>query len=360
VIPATAPVPGDDVQRFDSAALLDWTRAVMSRSGLAAADATLAADLIVETELRGVRTHGLIRLPTYVDKLASGEYNPTPQMRWSRRPGVIHLDADEAMGQIAAARAIDAACEMAAAQPSVLCFGTRLGHLGAVGGFALRAARRGFFAVVLQRTPPMMGLPGYRGPVIGNSPLAFASPVPGSAPIVFDMACSVAARGHVLMARQNGEPIPAGWALDRHGEPTIDADEAAGGMLLPMGGHKGLGLAMMVECLAGSLAAVAGRPVAPAPSTLGAGASGGQNAFFWVVNPALAGDADGFAASMLAWTTHVREAGGPAARLPGERAERQARDARAHGVAIRRDVVSALRALGERVGVGMPAARDRG
>ena len=133
--------------------------------------------------MRGVRTHGLIRLPTYVDKLASGEYNPTPRMRWSRRPGVIHLDADDAMGQIAAARAIDAACEMAAAQPSVLCFGTRLGHLGAVGGFALRAARRGFFAVVMQRTPPMMGLPGYRGPVIGNSPLAFASPVPGSAPI---------------------------------------------------------------------------------------------------------------------------------------------------------------------------------
>ena len=326
MIPATAPVPVDDVQRFDSAALLDWTRAVMSRSGLAAADATLAADLIVETELRGVRTHGLIRLPTYVDKLASGEYNPTPRMRWSRRPGVIHLDADDAMGQIAAARAIDAACEMAAAQPSVLCFGTRLGHLGAVGGFALRAARRGFFAVVLQRTPPMMGLPGYRGPVIGNSPLAFASPVPGSAPIVFDMACSVAARGHVLMARQNGDPIPAGWALDCHGEPTIDADEAAGGMLLPTGGHKGLGLAMMVECLAGSLAAVA----------------------------------DGFAASMLAWTTRVREVRGPAARLPGERAERQARDARAHGVAIRRDVVSALRALGERVGVGMPAARDRG
>ncbi len=341
-------------RRFAVGPLTDWCAAVLRQAGLAAEDATVVAELIVETECRGVRTHGLIRLATYLDKLASGEYQALPRLTWQHRPGVLDLDAGDAMGQLAGARAIDRLCALAETEGSVMCFGTRLGHLGAVGSYPLRAARRGFFAVAMQRTPPMMGLPGYRGPVIGNSPLAWACPVPGRPPLVFDMACSVAARGHVLRARQRGEPIEPGWALDADGQPTTDADAAARGMLLPSGGHKGLGLAMLVECLAGSLAARTGKPRPVQAQDLGAGAKGGQNAFFWIINPALAGDAGAFGLDVSAWTQLVREQGGPQARLPGERAARLEAEQRRDGLTLDTVVTDALRVIAERSGIALP------
>ena len=92
---------------------------------------------------------------------------------------------------------------------------------------------------------------------LGHNPIAFGCPVPGAAPLVFDIACSVAARGHILLAAREGKPIPAGWAVDEEGAPTTDAKRALKGALLPMGGHKGMGIAMMVECLAVAMAATA-------------------------------------------------------------------------------------------------------
>ena len=169
------------------------------------------------------------------------------------------------------------------------------------------------------------------------------------------MANSVAARGHVLIAKQSGDPIPEEWALDENGRPTRDAAAAAEGMLLPLGGHKGIGLAMLVECLAGSLVADRNRLHARVPAKLGSGAAGGQNAFFWVINPALASERAAFDEDVLRWTEAFCENGGPLARLPGARAAEREAQASKEGLLLSEAVRDTLRELGESLGVTFPS-----
>jgi len=114
------------------------------------------------------------------------------------------------------------------------------GHLGALGIDALIAAEAGAFCVLGQRTPPLLALEGFTKVAIGHDPIAVGCPMPGPEPLVFDVACSVAARGHILLAAREGKPIPAGWAVDESRAPTTDAKRALKGAL-PMGGHKGIG-----------------------------------------------------------------------------------------------------------------------
>ncbi len=337
--------------------LENWVARLLEKAGLAANDAAAVAGVIVRTEVRGVATHGLSRLPSYVEKLGSGEYNSHPHITHTVKAGALRLDGDGAMGQLAGLRAIDACCEVAREQAVTMCFARNLGHLGAVGIYPLIAAERGFVSIAIQRTPPLLAMPGSSGPLIGHNPIAFAAPVPGSDPVVFDMACSVAARGHVLLAVERGEEIPEGWAVDASGSPTTDAKAARDGMLLPFGGYKGLGIAMLGELLAGSLAAdIDDREgMRPAAGTsLGAGALGGQTAFFLVINPSLATEAATYAALMSDWTRHFAANAGNAARLPGLRAAALERTARDRGVPIASDVVERLLALSGRLGV--PAA----
>lgn len=340
---------------FDS--LENWCATLLAQTGLSPEDAAAIARVMVRTEARGVVTHGLSRLPSYVEKLLSGEYNPRARITHIVKAGALRLDGDGAMGQLAALRAIDACCELGREQAVVMCFARDLGHLGAVGLYPLIAAERGFVSVAIQRTPPLLGMPGSSGPLIGHNPIAFAAPVPDSDPVVFDMACSVAARGHILLAVERGEDIPEGWAVDASGVPTTNAEAARDGMLLPFGGYKGLGIAMLGELLAGSLAAdLEDRDrIRPAPGTnLGAGALGGQTAFFLVINPALASDAATYAALSSDWTGQFRANAGDAARLPGLRAAALERAARERGVPVAADVAERLRALSERLGVPVP------
>ncbi|MDH7798960.1 MULTISPECIES: Ldh family oxidoreductase [unclassified Beijerinckia] len=334
--------------------LESWATRLLVVSGLAAQDAAAIAGLIVRTEARGVVTHGLSRLPSYVEKLQSGEYNAHAHITHTMKAGAVRLDGDGAMGQLAGLRAIEKCCELAREQAVTLCFARNLGHLGAVGLYPLIAAERGFVAIAIQRTPPLLAMPGSSGPLIGHNPIAFAAPIPDSEPLVFDMACSVAARGHVLLAVERGEDIPGGWAVDEFGTPTTDAKSARDGMLLPFGGYKGLGIAMLGEILAGSLAADMDdreRMQPAAAASLGAGALGGQTAFFLVINPALATETLTYAALATDWTRQFAANAGPAARLPGQRAATLERAARDRGVPVASDVVERLLTLSERLGV---------
>jgi LDH2 family malate/lactate/ureidoglycolate dehydrogenase len=198
-----------------------------------------------------------------------------------------------------------------------------------------------------QHTPPALAMEGFRGPAIGHNPIAFGCPRPGHAPIVFDVACSVAARGHILLAAREGDPIPEGWALDAEGQPTTDAKRALGGSLLPMGGHKGIGIAMMVECLAGALAAAA-----PAPPPQRREAM--QAAFLWLVRPDQYAQSPAFGHYMDEWTQTYCAAGGDGVRLPGERGDALERQAREEGVLLPASIADELRALGDRLRVGFP------
>lgn len=341
--------------RHSPEALQGWTAEVFAACGVPAPDAALAAAVLVRSELRGYRTHGMTRVASYVERLRVGDFNPRPAMHEQRFPGGMVLDADGAMGQIAGPRAVELGRSALESSACVLIAVRECGHLGALGIHALLAAEAGVFCVLGQRTPPLLAMEGFARAAIGHNPIAFGCPLPGADPLVFDIACSVAARGHILLAAREGKPIPQGWAVDEAGAPTTDAKRALKGALLPMGGHKGIGIAMMVECLAGAMAATAasldpGRNALPA-----AGAVGRQGAFFWMVRPGAFLEAGLFGDYMASWTRTYLAAGAGKAQLPGSRGARLEKEGRAHGIELGDAIRLELRTLGERQGVPFPA-----
>lgn len=337
-------------EAFTAKALQRWIAAVLATQGMDAAAATLCAGVMVRTSLRGIDTHGISRLSGCVDRLASGEVNPRAVPRFENHHGLLRCDGDGGLGQLVATAALDRAMAQARSTAVVPCGIVHAGHLAALGTFVLGAAERGFLALLCQRTPPIMAMPGARGPVIGNNPIAFAVPVPGQAPVVFDMAHSVVARGHVMEAmREGAKTIPGDWALGPDGRPTTDPALALQGAMQPMAGHKGLGLAMLVECLAGSLNGIIANPLESSTATR-QGSAADVSAFLVVVNPALAIGQDAFDASVEAWMQVFREGSGPHARYPGQRQASCEALRLADGIPIPAGLAVEFRNLGARVG----------
>lgn len=336
-----------------AASLIGWIESVLQHAGVDATHAKLAANAMVRTELRGVATHGLTRLASYLEKMRSGEVNPLPHIRVQRQPGICTVDSDGALGQVAATLAVQEGMAMLETEVSVICRIRDCGHLGALGLYALMAAERGFMALVFQRTPPLMALPGYAERAVGNNPIAFGCPVPGLPPLVFDMACSVAARGHILLAAREGRHIPPEWALDASSQPTTDANAALEGALLPMAAHKGMGLAIMAECLAGALAGGEPESRQKMQSTPRSGAAGSQSTLIWLVNPERAGT-ESFADYMREWAAGFQRRGGEQARLPGERAAACEQAALAEGLRIPDALARELDMVGQEAGLPPP------
>jgi LDH2 family malate/lactate/ureidoglycolate dehydrogenase len=342
--------------RYDAQAIEAWTAQAFESCGVPCEQAAEAAAMLVRSELRGYKTHGLTRVAAYVERLRAGDMNPRPAMRHREMPGGVVLDADGALGQVAGPHAVRLGLAALNTSASVLVAVQSCGHLGALGIHALLAVESGAFCLVGQRTPPLLALPGFGRPAIGHNPIAFGCPVTGAAPLIFDIACSVAARGHILLAAREGRPIPEGWALDETGAPTTDAQRALHGALVPMGGHKGIGIAMMVECLAGALAATA-ESLAPERNEIReGGAAGRQGAFVWLVRPG-AFDSDGmFGPYTEQWTSSYLGAGGGNARLPGARGDALERAGRERGIGLPAAIERELAALGARLGIPFPAA----
>jgi len=344
------------MSRYSADLLERWTAQVFASCGVPREDALQAAQLLVRSDLRGQETHGLTRLPSYVQRLAAGDFNAKPHLTHRSFAGGIVMDADGAMGQVAGPHAVRLATRALKESASVLVAMQSCGHLGALGIHALQAAEEGFFCLVGQRTPPLLAMEGFSGAAIGHNPIAFACPVPGAAPLVFDVACSVAARGHILAAAREQRPIPEGWAVDAQGRPTTDAHAALEGALLPMGGHKGIGIAMMVECLAGALAATAESFEPGANALPTSGAMGRQGGFLWAVRPAAFAQDDTFGAYMTHWTNEYSRRGGDAARIPGQRAALLERQRRRDGMELSGALLKELQSVGERLGLPLPHA----
>ncbi|KQX34324.1 hypothetical protein ASD04_16945 [Devosia sp. Root436] len=322
-------------------ALRGWATRLLVARDLPPADAALVVDALVDTSLRGVDTHGLALLPNYLDLLEKGVTNPRPQVDIASHGAFLKVDADRGLGQVVVTRVLDRAIDMARTSGSVAATIGQVGHLGALGYFARRATDAGMIALVLQNGPALMGLPGSTARAIGNNPIAFGIPAPGRPPVIFDVATSEAAYGKLLGASARNEPIPGGWAMDSQGRPTNDARAAMDGILLPSGGAKGIGLAMLVEALAGSLSGT--RPAANG-NIFGA--------FLMVVDPS-AGHA-GFASDLTQWLD-LYAASGPDARYPGQRAqaifEQRSRD----GIPVAAGLHEKLVATGRTVGIPLTA-----
>jgi len=243
---------GSDSIRVHGTALRQWALKIFAHMGVPGDDAALASDALVNANMRGVDTHGVMWLPIYVQRLRSGLVNPRPQIRVTRnRAMVIGVDGDSGLGIVVAARAMQetilTAKEFGLAATTV----RNSNHFGAAGYFARMATSQKMIGIAMSNAGPAMAPWNSVTPYLGTNPLAFAAPGGIEGGIVLDMATSQVAGSRVLLAMRAGLEIPPGWATDLRGRPTRDARVAWEGLMMPLGGYKGYGLALMVEILCG-------------------------------------------------------------------------------------------------------------
>ncbi len=272
------------------------------------------ARALVGAEAEEQKGHGLSRLPIYAAQAKVGKVDgfAKPTLEWTR-PAAARIDAANGFAypaiDLAEAGLPDAARKSGVAAAAI----TRSHHCGVAGQHVERLAQAGLMAMMFANTPGAIAPWGGAKGVFGTNPIAFACPLPGKPPIVVDLSLSKGTRGSILVAKQKGEKIPDGLALDAQGQPTTDPTAALGGTMLPLGDAKGTALALMVELLAAGLTGA--NFAADASSFLNAeGPPPGTGQLLIAFDPvAFGGSLDHFAA--LAASIEAQ----PGARLPGAR-----------------------------------------
>jgi L-2-hydroxycarboxylate dehydrogenase (NAD+) len=246
----------EQMRAVDDSKLEKLVAAIFARAGLAPDDAATIARCLVLADLRGVGSHGISRLPIYLERLRKGLISPNPAMQViEATPTTALLDGENGFGFVIATRAMDMAIARAETFGIGMTGVKNSNHFGMAACYLLQAAQKGYAALIFTNASPAMPVWGGREPFLGTSPFAFGAP--GEPPIILDMATSVVARGKIRRAVASGEPIPEGWALDKDGNPTTDARAGYEGTILPLGGPKGSGLSLMMEIMAGVLTGAA-------------------------------------------------------------------------------------------------------
>jgi len=232
--------------------LSGFVTAVFQAAGCSEAGARDMAECLVQTNLWGIDSHGVLRTPEYLKRFQSGAMNSQPDIRTLKSgPGLEVLDADNGAGYIAGRAAMTRAIELAKTGNIAAVGIINSNHCGAASLYARMALEHGMIGIAMSNVAPNMVAPGGSKPITGNNPIAVAVPTFGEFPFVFDISLSAVSGGKILVAAKNGEEIPFGWATDREGRPTTDPNIGFKGFLLPMGGHKGFGLSLLVDILCG-------------------------------------------------------------------------------------------------------------
>ncbi|MEK6366229.1 MAG: Ldh family oxidoreductase [Burkholderia gladioli] len=240
------------------AELTDLTIEALCALGLARDDAAEVATILVLADLFGLRTHGTSRIESYGARLRIGGIKARPEIRAEQLGPALHrLDGDNGVGPLVGYRALQL-CMKAAREQGIACVLVRgSNHFGPVSPYSYLAAEQGFASIIGSNATTTIAPWGGTDARLGNSPVGFGVPNPGGRPFMLDMAISVAARAKIRNALKRGESIPGDWATDAQGRPTTDPKAALDGFLLPIGGHKGYGLALVVDLLAGLLSGAA-------------------------------------------------------------------------------------------------------
>jgi LDH2 family malate/lactate/ureidoglycolate dehydrogenase len=349
------------VSAMNVGGLTRFAECVLERSGVPIDDAATIATVLVRTSARGSRTHGVGRLGLYVTWIENGVVNPRARVRSCADRGAVSiLDGDRGLGHLVADRAIRLGIARAHEYGITAIAVRNSSHLGALGHYALTAAEAGMAALIWTNTPQVMQPSGGRGRLIGNGPMAFGFPR-RPVPVLFDSAMSVASGSKVGIAADRGEPVPLGWLVDADGIPTSDAGAyRRGGALTSIGEHKGFGLALLGEFLAGVLTGAAMLSDVP-QFTPGMSQAPGIGHFIIVFDPEcfllpalLAERVDRLEAELKA---SPDSATGPGVRLPGDSAHVREEQAHRDGLDVDDEDMAALERLAERLGcAGLLAA----
>lgn len=334
-------------------ALKRFIRSLFVANDFPEPDAEVVADVLVWANLRGVDSHGVLRVPRYLNMVATGVMNPRPSIRVARETaGTVLLDADRAAGPVVMVRLADHAMAKAKSVGIGIAVARRTTHTGPVGYYTRLVARVGFIGLATNDSHPMMAYHGTRSPVFGTTPLSIAAPTKGAEPLMIDIAAAEAAMGKIHNARAARAQIPEGWALDKTGQPTTDPNEAD--ILMPLGGFKGAGLAFLVECMTGVLA---GNPVTE-DSLASNKPRHSQNALMIAIDVSAFGsraDFEAHAAALAAAVKAQPKAGGVEEILaPGERGDHTLAERRRSGIPIEADTWETLKKLAGARSVAMP------
>jgi LDH2 family malate/lactate/ureidoglycolate dehydrogenase len=243
-----------EAQRVDARRLIDFAAEVLRRNGVPDGDAELVADSLVQADLWGHQSHGIMRLSWYVDRLRSGAMKRVTAAQIVVDSGAVTvLDGHDGVGQVLAAGAMKLAIDRST-QHGVAAVGVRnSNHFGTAAYFTRMAPSEGCIGMLLTNASPAMAPWGGKRKAVGNNPWSVAAPSGRFGVVAMDIAMTAVARGKIYLARQKGERIPLSWATDSNGVPTGDPEQAIEGLIQPMGEHKGYAIALMLDVLAGVL-----------------------------------------------------------------------------------------------------------
>lgn len=245
-------------QRIDADELLALVTAIFERVDMAHDDAHLLADSLVFADLRGVHSHGVLRVPEYVEKLTAKGVDPKGRPQIVKAfGGCLVVDGGNSMGQIGAHFAMQQAIERAEEHGIAAAAIRGSNHCGAMAYFATQALSHDMIGLATTNALPTMAPWGGADKILGINPLGVAVPAGEEAPIVYDAAFAGSSHGKIRIHHQKGIPLPEGWAMDGEGKPTTDPAKAIDGLLMPIGGFKGTGLALIMGILSSMLSGAA-------------------------------------------------------------------------------------------------------
>jgi len=323
--------------------------AALGAAGAEAQHAAWTADILVEGDMMGLGTHGVLRLLTYCERLRLGGIKAAAAIAVERRaPSLALVDGDNGLGPAVAMAALEAGLAMVA-ESGMAYLGCRgSNHLGALAPYGLKACAAGYVLICGTNASTTIAPWGGREARLGNNPLSIAAPCPEMPHFLLDMAMSVAARGKIRKALAEGQPIPEGWAVDAAGKPTTDPAAALSGFLLPFGGHKGSGLSLAVDMLSGVLSG-ARFLTDISPWTDYPERPCGTGHFFLLIDPKRLLGAEAYDAAIahfrnIVQTTPPADAAQPV-QLPGQREQDRRAAALRDGVAIPGDLLAKIERL---------------
>jgi hydroxycarboxylate dehydrogenase B len=347
--------------RIGAAELERMVGRIFEAAGCAAGEAACVARHLVDSNLCGHDSHGVIRVPRYVGFVRAGTVVPgaVPEVV-AEGPGFLVLDGGMGFGQVVGEVAMTRLAPKAKAQGIALAGVRNVGHLGRLGDWAEQLAREGLVSLHFLNTTGkgMAAVPfGGSDRRLSLNPLSIAAPLPGRPPLLLDMTTTVVAEGKLAVARNKGEQVAPGTIVDRHGNPTTDpVDFYDGGALLPIAGHKGSGLNVMVDVLAGALSG--GGCTRPGVDVL-------VNTMASIaIEPALIGDPEWLAAEVARYAGHVKASPprlpGGEVLLPGEVEHRTRAERGRNGIPLDETTRAQLIEAAESVGLSREAVAPLG
>lgn len=344
--------------RIAPGALVEFCAGVFGAAGVPDDVARTVADSLVYADLRGVESHGVLRMEIYLRRVAEGMIDPKAAMSIAEDGGATALvDGGNNFGAHVGRKALELGFERVAKHGIAGIGVRRSNHFGTAAYFAEAAAREGFGAIVVSNASQTMPPHGGLRPFIGTNPFALAFPTDNGVPFVLDMATSQVARGKIIAAAKRGEAIPPGWAIDAAGRPTTDAQAGLDGAVLPLGGAKGSGLSMGIDILSGVLT---GAGFGPGVRNMYENWREPQDVghFFILIDIARFAPLQLFTSRFADYAALLK--GEPRANgfdeilYAGEYEHRLAEERRRRGLELPAALIADLRSLGDRLGVPWP------